>query len=101
MRMILNSIDIHRACQLYLSHSENPLCLPIFIYVAMYICLCNNVTENDIRACVESGARSMRDLRRELGVASQCGKCACHARDILKEERSNSVTALTSAACPT
>ena len=53
--------------------------------ITMYICLCNSVTENDIRACVEDGARSMRDLRRELGVASQCGKCACHARDLLKD----------------
>ncbi len=51
----------------------------------MYICLCHSVTDNDIRACVEDGARSMRDLRRELGVASQCGKCACHAREVLKD----------------
>ncbi len=51
----------------------------------MFICLCNNVTENEIRACVEDGARAMRDLRRELGVASQCGKCARHARDVLKD----------------
>ena len=51
----------------------------------MYICLCHNVTDNDIRNCVEDGARSMRDLRRELGVASQCGKCACHAREVLKD----------------
>ncbi|MBB5020438.1 bacterioferritin-associated ferredoxin [Chitinivorax tropicus] len=27
----------------------------------------------------------MRDLRNELNVATQCGRCACHARDVLKE----------------
>jgi len=51
----------------------------------MYICLCHSITDTDIRACVEDGARSMRDLRRQLGVASQCGKCACHAREVLKD----------------
>ena len=53
----------------------------------MYICLCHSVTESDIRNCVEDGARRMRDLRRELGVASQCGKCACYARDLLRNSQ--------------
>ena len=90
MRMILNIIDIQGACQLYLSPVENQLPCNPFIHAPMYICLCHNVTENDIRTCVEDGARSMRDLRRELGVASQCGKCACHARDVLKDSLSSS-----------
>ena len=67
----------------------------------MYICLCHNVTDNDIRNCVEDGARSMRDLRRELGVASQCGKCACSAREILEECKDASVSGFAGAACPT
>ncbi len=51
----------------------------------MYICICHSVTDNDIRSCVESGARSMRDLRAQLSIATQCGKCACHAREVLKD----------------
>uniref|UniRef100_A0A2X0RFI0 Bacterioferritin-associated ferredoxin n=2 Tax=Candidatus Nitrotoga fabula TaxID=2182327 RepID=A0A2X0RFI0_9PROT len=27
----------------------------------------------------------MRDLKTCLGVGTQCGKCACHAREILNE----------------
>lgn len=49
----------------------------------MYVCLCHAVTDRQIRDAVESGCTSMRDLRNELGVATQCGRCACHARDVL------------------
>jgi bacterioferritin-associated ferredoxin len=51
----------------------------------MYICICNTVTDRDIRACIAEGARSMRDLREHLNVATQCGRCACHARSLLEE----------------
>ncbi len=50
----------------------------------MYVCLCKAVTDSQIREAVESGASSMRDLARELGVATQCGKCGCDARELLK-----------------
>jgi len=60
----------------------------------MYICLCNGVTERDIQNCVEEGARSMRDLRQCLGVAGQCGKCAPHARAILKESQNADAPAM-------
>jgi bacterioferritin-associated ferredoxin len=52
----------------------------------MYICICNAVSDRDIRRCVEQrGARSVRDLKRELGVATQCCQCAKAARGVLKE----------------
>lgn len=51
----------------------------------MYICICNGITEREIHSAVENGANSLADLRRELGVATQCGRCAQHARQILKE----------------
>ncbi len=40
----------------------------------MYVCLCKSVTERDIQEAVARGAHSLKDLRRELGVASECGK---------------------------
>lgn len=50
----------------------------------MYVCLCQQVTDRDIRdAVVDEGARSMRDLQCRLGVASCCGCCAPCARDVL------------------
>lgn len=53
----------------------------------MYICVCNAVTEREIRQCAQLGARSLNDLREGLGVASSCGKCKAAAVEILHEER--------------
>ena len=54
----------------------------------MYVCICKGITDNHIREAVGNGCDSLRDLRRELGVGSQCGKCARHARQELREARS-------------
>lgn len=51
----------------------------------MYVCICNAVTDRQIRAAIADGARSMRDLRRELGVCGGCGKCGPTARDLLAQ----------------
>jgi bacterioferritin-associated ferredoxin len=54
----------------------------------MYICICNAVTDRDIRRCAERGACSLRELRDELGVATNCGKCTQAAKAVLREVRS-------------
>jgi len=64
---------------------------------AMYICLCNAVTERDIRACAEEGACSLRDLERCLGVGTACGRCKQSAKELLNETRSDSRTILSGA----
>lgn len=51
----------------------------------MYVCLCKAVTDTQIRQAVDDGAKSIKDLRRNLGVSSQCGRCSCTAKDLLKE----------------
>ena len=51
----------------------------------MYVCVCKAVTERQVREAVSDGARSLKDLRRELGVTSDCGQCAAFARQCLKE----------------
>ena len=51
----------------------------------MYVCLCNGITDTQIRAAVEGGASSLRQLRAGLGVASQCGQCQCLAGEIISE----------------
>lgn len=52
----------------------------------MYVCICRAVTDTQIRESVQTGCCStMRDLRNQHGVATQCGRCALTARDILNE----------------
>lgn len=51
----------------------------------MYICVCKGITDNAIRHAVESGAGSFRQVRMQLGVSTQCGQCACHAKALVDE----------------
>ena len=52
----------------------------------MYVCICKNVTDGQIRKAVrEKGVSNLRGLRRELGACDQCGKCALEARRIIKD----------------
>ena len=50
----------------------------------MYVCLCKAVTDRQIRETVSNGAGSFADIRRELGVATQCGKCGQMAKSIIE-----------------
>lgn len=56
------------------------------IGTAMYICLCNGITDSQIRQCAREGAGSLPLLQAELGVAAGCGRCAEYALAILAEE---------------
>jgi bacterioferritin-associated ferredoxin len=51
----------------------------------MYVCVCQAVTDRQIREAAEGGARTLKDLRRDLGVARDCGRCASCARECLQE----------------
>ncbi len=53
----------------------------------MYVCICNAVTDGQIKAAVDAGATRLRDLRRTLGVAGRCGKCACEAKALLQTRK--------------
>ena len=51
----------------------------------MYVCICRQVTCGQIRAAASEGVDNVRALKDQLGVASQCGKCAGCARGVLEE----------------
>lgn len=53
----------------------------------MYICICNAVTERDIRFAVESGCTSFRRVSAELGVATGCGRCKKEACRTIAEHK--------------
>ena len=51
----------------------------------MYVCICRQITCGQIRAAASEGVDNVRDLKEQLGVASECGKCARCARGVLEE----------------
>ncbi len=55
----------------------------------MYVCICKGITDTQIRAAVQDGASSVREVRNTLGVASQCGKCGIVTREIVRESLDN------------
>ena len=51
----------------------------------MYVCICNAITDKDIRRAASRGATTVMDLTNELGVAAGCGSCRETAAEILSE----------------
>lgn len=51
----------------------------------MIVCICKAVSDRRIRGLVAEGASSLRDLSRELGLGTCCGKCVPQAREVLSE----------------
>ncbi|MBA1146805.1 bacterioferritin-associated ferredoxin [Ectothiorhodospiraceae bacterium WFHF3C12] len=51
----------------------------------MYVCVCHGITDRQVREAIDRGARKLRDLREELGLCTDCGKCGPCARDLLQE----------------
>jgi bacterioferritin-associated ferredoxin len=69
---------------------------------AMIICVCKAVSDRHIKSAVKGGARSLRDLTRELGVGTCCGKCLPEARATLSaslDSRSESTVLAAAHAC--
>jgi bacterioferritin-associated ferredoxin len=63
----------------------------------MIVCVCNNISDREIRQAVDLGVASMDELRRDLGVATCCGKCATYAEQVLNThvERTSAETIVT------
>ena len=53
----------------------------------MIVCVCRRITDHQIRRAVADGAVSLECLKFELGVATQCGRCADCASQVLCDAR--------------
>jgi bacterioferritin-associated ferredoxin len=51
---------------------------------AMIVCLCNALTDRDVRDAAARGATRVALVYRECGCRPDCGKCAGEMRDILR-----------------
>jgi bacterioferritin-associated ferredoxin len=51
----------------------------------MIVCVCKAVSDRQIRSAVKGGATCLRDLTRELGLGTCCGKCLPEAKAALSQ----------------
>ena len=51
----------------------------------MYICLCNALTDGDLRPHTAGGACSVSMVYSACGCRPQCGKCVPFVRQMLRE----------------
>jgi bacterioferritin-associated ferredoxin len=52
----------------------------------MFVCICNAVTDKQIRNAARQGIRSLDELGDALGVATCCGTCGPEACRLLQDE---------------
>jgi bacterioferritin-associated ferredoxin len=55
------------------------------IMSCMYICICNAVTEHQVRECAREGAKTIDELTLMLGVGAGCGRCRECASELLRK----------------
>jgi bacterioferritin-associated ferredoxin len=53
----------------------------------MIVCLCNRLTESDVRGAARAGATTPEGAYACLGCEVQCGCCLDYAQEVLDEER--------------
>lgn len=58
----------------------------------MYVCICNAVTESDIKEAVSNGANCMPHLKARLKCSTKCGNCTERAAACLSDEVAKQVT---------
>ena len=59
----------------------------------MIVCVCNNISDREIRQAVDLGVTSMEQLSSDLGVATCCGRCADCAQGVLDKHLAVTATA--------
>lgn len=61
----------------------------------MFVCICNAITDRQIKETVAAGATTLTDLTDRLGVANCCGCCADLASSFLDSVNANRHAAAT------
>ncbi len=53
----------------------------------MYICVCNAVSDREIRQVVYEGASTLQQVHAKLPVGRCCGRCVDAVREVIEECR--------------
>ena len=59
----------------------------------MYVCICNGVTDHQIREAVANGCRSVAELTMRTGAGANCGTCLETAAAMLEPTHAERATA--------
>jgi len=51
----------------------------------MYVCICNAVTDSQIRNAVDNGVRNLKQLSRLNGCGVTCGSCREVASEVIQQ----------------
>lgn len=51
----------------------------------MYVCICNAVTDTQLRTAIDNGVCTRRQLTQCFGVGKDCGKCNKEVKELLKQ----------------
>jgi len=51
----------------------------------MLVCICNGISDSEIKKTLQEGAASFEEVHARLGVAGCCGECECYARELVQE----------------
>ena len=51
----------------------------------MYVCICNGVTDRQIREAAEAGCDSVSEMTMRTGAGANCGSCVGLAAELLDE----------------
>jgi bacterioferritin-associated ferredoxin len=55
--------------------------------IIMYICICNAVTDRQIKTAVQEGHGTFKKIQQQLDVATCCGQCESHAKEVILEAK--------------
>jgi len=64
----------------------------------MIVCVCNAISEDELREAARRGAACPRSAYARLGCQPQCGTCLCYAQKVIDQERSRPVAVRSQAA---
>ena len=51
----------------------------------MYVCLCNGITDRQVRLLTAEGDRTVSEIYRTLGGQPRCGRCVPTMRGLIRE----------------
>ena len=60
---------------------------PVLPIAPVYVCICNGVTDHQIREAADNGCSSVAELTMRTGCGSNCGSCLEMAGELLARAR--------------